>query len=106
MLLVVKAKSAETLKTLDAGYLKYIELASTATNEADRAFYKQMSQEIVQQKTDYINAMAAAKQAGATDTGAVTGLPTREAPKPRTVNPPTKNQPEVKKDAQGRIILD
>lgn len=101
-----KAKAAETLKTLDAGYLKYIELASTATNEADRIFYTNLAQEIVQQKTAYINAQAAAKQTGTTDTGAVTGLPTRDAPKPRTVNAPTKNQPEVKKDAQGRIILD
>jgi len=65
-----------------------------------------MSQEIVQQKTDYINAMAAAKQTGTTDTGAVTGLPTREAPKPRVVNPPTKTQPTVKKDADGNVILD
>lgn len=101
-----KAKSAETLKTLDAGYLKYIELASTATNEADRIFYTNLAQEIVQQKTAYINAQAAAKQTGTTDTGAVTGLPTREAPKPRAVNAPTKTQPTVKKDADGNIILD
>jgi len=101
-----KAKAAETLKTLDAGYLKYIELASTATNEADRIFYTNLAQEIVQQKTAYINAQAAAKQTGTTDTGAVTGLPTREAPKPRAVNAPTKTQPTVKKDADGNIILD
>ena len=100
------ASAAKAVKSLDEGFIKYLELAASAPNEEDRMFYKQLAQEIVAQKTAYINAQATARQTGSTDTGAVTGLPTREAPKPRAVNAPTKNQPEVKKDAQGRIILD
>ena len=102
-----KPKAETALKTLDAAYIDAINRASNARDDNEKAFYTALAQEFVNQKTAYITATAAAKAAGTTDTGAVTGLQTRPAPNPRPVAPPNKEgASQYKKDDKGRIILD
>lgn len=91
-----KAGDAEKArKTMDEAFVYYNEKAATARDPEERAFYTQQAQEIVNQKSAYIVLQAAAKAAGSVDTGAVTDLPTRPTPTSRTVNPPSKTQPQA-----------
>ena len=101
------AKDKQTaIKTLDQAYIDYTSKAAEATDPNMRTFYSQMAQDIVNQKTAYINAQAVAKEAGKPDVGAISDLPTRQAPTPRKVEPPSKSGPGWKKNANGEIELD
>jgi hypothetical protein len=99
-------KKDVALKTLDQAYIHFSNLAATAEDPEMRAFYTAQAQQMSDQKFNLVNAQAGAKEAGKVDTGRVADLPTKPAPTAPTVNPPQRSTTTVKKDAQGRILLD